>query len=149
MAAIRSRRPALHTGDLFEIPQPAEPVPGSMDYRTVVAGLVNKMIDDSGRTRFAIAAATSELAGKEVSKGMLDAYTAKSRDGFNVPAYLIPAIEASCQSHLYSNWLAGIRGGRLLIGRDALLAELGRIERQRDEFAGQARILKDTLRRTR
>lgn len=120
-----------------------------MDYRAVVAQLIARMLADSGLSRFAVAAAVSELTGKEVSKYMLDAYTAESRDEFNAPAYLIPAIETACKSHLYANWLAGVRGGRLLIGRDALAAELGRIERQRDELAGQARALKDTLRRSR
>lgn len=149
MAGIRSRRPSTYSGDLFEIPMPANPLPGSMDYRAVVAHLLARMITESGLTRYAIAAQASELVGKEVSKYMLDAYTAESRDEFNPPAWLMPAIEAVCKSHLYSNWLAEIRGGRLLIGRDALAAELGRIERQRDELGSQARTIKEQMRKGR
>lgn len=149
MAGMQSRRAGVYTGDLFEIPVPANPIPGSMDYRAVVSHLLAKMMAESGMTRFAIAAAVSELVGKEVSKYMLDAYTAESRDEFNGPAWLMPAIEVACKSTLYSGWLAGVRGGRLLIGRDALAAELGRIERQRDELGDQARSIKDKLRKGR
>lgn len=137
------------TGDLFEVPQAPAPVPGSMDYRTVVAHLVSKMIAESGLDRFEVAARVSRLVAKDVSKYMLDGYTAESRDEFNAPAYLVPVIELVCDSHVFSNWLAGIRGGRLLVGRDALAAELGRIERQRDELGTQARQLKEQLRRGR
>lgn len=149
MAGIRSRRPSTYSGDLFEIPMPASPLPGSMDYRAVISHLLATMMAESGMTRFAIAAAVSELVGKEVSKYMLDAYTAESRDEFNGPAWLMPALEVACKSTLYSSWLAGVRGGRLLIGRDALAAELGRIERQRDELGEQARTIKDQLRKGR
>ncbi|MCP1375352.1 hypothetical protein [Dyella lutea] len=149
MGGIRSRTSGGHTGDLFAIPVPASPLPGSMDYRAVVAHLVASMIAESGLTRYAIAAQVSELVNKDVSKYMLDAYTAESRDEFNAPAWLLPVIETVCKSHLYSNWLAEIRGGRLLIGRDALAAELGRIERQRDELGTQARTIKEQLRKVR
>lgn len=137
------------TLDLFEVPRPAAPLPGSMDYRAAVAHLLGEMLRESGKDRFTVAVEMSRLAGKDVSKYMLDGYTAESRDEFNIPAYLMPVAETVCQSHLYSNWLAVVRGGRMLIGRDALAAELGRIERQRDELASQARRLKDTLRRSR
>ena len=140
---------SIGTGDLFEVPHTPAPVPGSMDYRAVVAHLLSQMIAESGLDRFEVAARMSRLTGKDVSKYMLDGYTAESREEFNAPAYLIPVAELVCESHLYSNWLAGIRGGRLLVGRDALNAELGRIERQRDELGTQARQLKEQLRRGR
>ncbi|MGO4699841.1 hypothetical protein [Dyella sp. 2RAB6] len=133
--------------DLFEVPRPAATLPGSMDYRTTVAHLLSEMFRESGKDRQSVAADMTRLAGKEVSKYMLDGYTAESRDEFNIPAYLMPVAEAACQSFIYSNWLASVRGGRLLIGQDALAAELGRIERERDELATRARYLRETLRR--
>lgn len=143
-----SRRDAS-TADLFEVPKPVAPAPASMDYRATVAHLLTEMFSDSGLDRWEIAARTSRLAGKEVSKYMLDAYTAESRDEYNAPAWLIPILETVCNAHPVSNWLASLYGGRLYIGRDALTAELGRIEGQRDELADKARALKGTLRRSR
>ncbi len=142
-----SRRDAS-TGDLFAVPQPAAPVSGAMDYRTVMAHLLAEMLRESSRDRYAVAAEASRLAGKELSKYMLDAYTAESRETFNAPAWAIPALETACGSHRITSWLAGVRGGRLLIGREALNAELGRLERQRDEAGQQIRALRDQLRRS-
>lgn len=140
------------TGDLFfEVPRPAAPVPGSMDFRPVVTALVGQMLDHAsknGKDRWAVAADVSRLAGKEVSKNMLDAYSAPSREDYNVPAWLMPLLETACDSHLYTAWLADVRGARLSIGRDALAAELGRISRERDELTERQRALREQLRRT-
>jgi hypothetical protein len=142
------RRIYAASGDLFvEIPKPAASVPGSMDFRSAVSGLCGEIL--RGHDRHQVAADASRLTGKDVSKYMLDGYTAESRDDFNLPAYLIPAIETVCASHALTQWLAGIRGGRLLIGREALEAEVGRIEQQRLELSERARAIKDTLRRSR
>lgn len=122
------------TLDLFEVPQPAAPLPGAMDYRAVVAGIVGEMLRTCGADRHEIAARCSRLAGKDITKYMLDAYTSEAREEFNAPAWLMPVLEAACSSHLYTNWIAGVRGGRLLIGREALTADLGRLEKQRLEI---------------
>ncbi|GAP66300.1 hypothetical protein MBSD_n1604 [Mizugakiibacter sediminis] len=137
------------TPDLFEVPRPAAPLPGSMDYRTTVCGLLSTMLEESGQSRFAIAAKVSELTGREVTKYMLDSYCAESREDYNAPAFIMPVIEVAAGSYVYSNWLASIRGGRLLVGRDALAAELGRVERMKEELAQQERAIKDQLRRGR
>lgn len=137
------------SGDLFAVPQPAAPVPASMDHRATLGHLLGDMMAASGLDRYEIAARASRLAGKEVSKYMLDAYTAESREEFNLPAWLIPALETACDSHAITAWLATARGGRLYVGPDALAAELGRIERQREALTAQARGIKDTLRKTR
>lgn len=123
------------TGELFgldQIPQPAPVVPGGMDYRTRVSSIVKEMLDvararDPDLDRPMIAAKLTRLTGKDISKAMLDGYTAESREAFNAPAYLMPAIEVVCDSTLYSDWLAGVRGGKLVLGPAALDAEIGRL----------------------
>lgn len=133
------------TPDLFEVPVEPAALPASMDHRATIAHLLAEMLAASGHDRYEIAARASRLAGKEVSKYMLDAYTAESRDEFNLPLWLLPAIEAACESHQLTTWLCVARGGRLFIGADALAAELGRIERQRDALHSQASIIKRRL----
>lgn len=135
------------TGDLFAVPRAAAQVPASMDFRAVVAHLVTDMIQAGEGDRYAIAGRMSRLVGKDVSKAMLDGYTAESRVAFNLPLYLVPALEAACETTLLTEWLASVRGGRVLLGRDVLAAELGRLERQRDELAEQSRRIRDQLRR--
>lgn len=141
------RRIDILTGDLFAVPQAAAADPGSMDYRSTVSIILGDMLQACGRDRHDVAAAASKLTGKDVSKHMLDGYTAESREDFNVPLYLAPALEVACGSYELSGWLAKVRGARLVIGADALNAELGRLERLRDSTGEQIKVLKERLRR--
>lgn len=137
------------TGDLFVVPQPAAPLPGSMDYRASLSHLLGEMLRNAGKDRQDVAHAASKLTGHTVSKHMLDGYTAESREEFNLPFWLVPVLETACGSHALTNWLVGVRGGRLLIGREALSADLGRIQRQKDDLAAQERALREIMRRCR
>lgn len=143
------------SGDLFaDIPRPAPAVPGSMDYRTQIAHLVSHALDEARRRdpaldRYAIAAVVSRLVGKESSKSMLDGYTAESREAFNLPAYLLPALETACGTTCLSEWLAGIRGGVLVLGAATLDAEIGRVEGEREALNDQLRELREMRRRLR
>ncbi len=127
---------------LFEIPSPAEPLPATMDYRAAVSHLVGEVLRATPVDRHAVAAEMSRLSGREISKYMLDAYASEGREEFNMPFCLAPVLEAACESHAFTRWLADLRGGRLLLGRDALNAEIGRLERVKDEASKKIRDLK-------
>lgn len=133
------------TPDLFEVPEPAAAVPAGLDYRAAIAHLVGELLRQADGDRHQVAAEMSRLTGKDVSKYMLDAYASEARDDFNVPLYLVPALETAVHSHVLTDWLVRTRGGRLLIGRDALNAELGRLERQHDQTMARIRLLKRVM----
>lgn len=139
------RRGDSQTQDLFEVPQAAAPVPASMDYRLQVSELVSHVLDETDGDRYEIASRCSRLSGKDVSKYMLDAYSSGAREEYNVPFWLVPVLESACETHEITNWLVGVRGGRLLIGRDALNAELGKLERIREQAGRQIRELKKRM----
>lgn len=148
----RSNRSDALTGDLFTIPRAAAPIPASMDYRATVTLLVGDMLADAhaaGLDRYEVAAKASRLAGRDVSKNMLDGYTAESREEFNCPLWLAPVLESVCNSTLLADWHASVRGGRLVIGADTLDAEIGRLERVREDAAGKIKQLKELSRRVR
>jgi len=145
MAAVHRAHPAQPALDLFPVPSPAPELPGQMDYRTQVATLVGDVLRGAVGDRFDVAAKMSRLTGKDVSKNMLDAYASDAREDHNLPLYLAPALEVVCESHALTAWLADVRGGRLLIGRDALNAELGKLERARDEAGKRIRQLKTLM----
>jgi hypothetical protein len=130
------------TSDLFEAPPAPAPLAASMDYRRQVSAIVAQALKDAPIDRYEVAALMSKHTGREVSKSMLDGYTAESREAFNLPLYLVPAFEVSVQSFALSRWLPEVRGGRLLIGRDMLDAEIGRLQRQRDQASAQLRQLR-------
>lgn len=137
--------PDTLTRDLFAVPEPAPELPGTHDFRTQVAHLVSEILKRADGDRYAVAAAMTRLTGKDVSKHMLDAYASELREDHNLPLYLVPALEAACESHLITHWLADVRGGQLLIGRDSLMAELGRLERTRDAASKNIKRLKAQL----
>ena len=133
------------TGDLFEVPVPAEPLPGAMDFSLAVRRLMADAIKASPHNAAQIAARMAELTGQNITEHQLHAWTAPSREAWRAPLEFIPAFEASAETTALTAWLAGVRGGRLLIGREALNAELGRLERQRDEAARKIKQLKTQM----
>lgn len=144
-----SRRHDLSTGDLFTLPQPAAPVPASMDYRAQVSSLVSEMLAQAhaaGIDRWEVAARASRLAGRDISKAMLDGYTSEAREEFNVPFWVVPLLETVCGSTLLTQWLARVRGGVLKVGAETLDAEIGRLLHEREKAGDQLRQL-TTLRR--
>lgn len=133
------------TGDLFEVPQPAAPIDASMDYRREVAALISKVLKEADIDRHDVAASMSRLSGREVSKYMIDAWCSESRDTYNMPFYEAAVLETVCHSHALTNWLTCKRGAMLLVGRDALNAELGKLERLKGEAAAKIRDLKKMM----
>lgn len=118
-----------------------------MDYRQTVSLTVAEMLREAGMDRFGVAAEMSRLTGKSVTKLMLDGYTAESRDTFNLPAYLQPALEVACRSTALTEWQARVRGGELLVGAATMDAEIGRLEHERDQAAERIKQLRKLRRR--
>lgn len=153
---MSARRRDSLSGDLFldGIPRPAPALPASMDFRPQLSHLVGDMLTaaharDPELDRYGIAALMSRYAGKEVSKAMLDGYTAESREAFNLPMWLVPALETACGSTALSEWLAEIRGGRLVLGPAAIDAEIGRLEGEREATNERLKELREWRRRVR
>ncbi|MDH5785363.1 MAG: hypothetical protein OEZ16_07110 [Chromatiales bacterium] len=140
----RHRRDTL-TLDLFEVPQPAAQLPASMDYGREIAHLVSEALNGAEGDRFEVASRMSRLTGRDVSKYMLDAWSSEARDAYNMPFYMVPVLETACETHMFSNWLADKRGGRLLIGKETLTAELGKFERMKEEVTRKIRELKKMM----
>ena len=134
------------TQDMFAVPVPANES-AACGFGVQVANLVSEVLRHSEYDRHEVAARMTRYSGKEVSKYMLDAWSAESRDSFNIPLYLVPALEyaAGTSVHNLTNWLAVVRGGRLLVGRETLEAELGKAERERETAAKRIKELKQRL----
>lgn len=134
-----------HTLDLFAVPQPAPNLPASMNYRSEVANLVGEVLKEADGDRYEIASRMSRLAGVEVSKYMLDAWSSEGREAYNMPFYIAPVLESACHTHALTNWLADKRGGQLLVGRETLNAELGKLERLKEDATRKIRDLKKVM----
>lgn len=139
-----SRAPDTVTPDLFEVPaEPAE-LPGAMDHGLAVRRLLAAAVKAAPLNGAQIAARMTELTGAAVSEHMLHAWCAPSREAWRFPLEYLPAFEAAAHTHALTAWLAQVSGGRLYLGRDALQAELGRLEARRDETS---RLIREVKRR--
>lgn len=142
------KRDAL-TPDLFDVPQPAA-VSAGYDFRVEVSTVLGSMLEQArldGAKRDVVAARVSQVARRDVSAAMLNNYTSPAHSTFNLPFYLVPAVEHACNSHALTNWLAEKRGAQMLVGNDVLNAELGRLELMRDAAAQRARELRRAMRK--
>lgn len=106
---------------------------------------MSEILKGSELDRYEIAARMSRLSGDDVSKNMLDAWSSPARTEHNLPLYRAPLLEEVCATHAMTDWLVHLRGGRVSYGREALDAELGRLERVAADATRKARELKRML----
>lgn len=133
-----------YTPDMFEVPTQVNQ-PGTLSIGQAIRALLSEQLKACELTRFDVAAAMSQLTGTEITKHQLDSWTAESREAWRFPVEYLPAFEVAVGTHAITAFLVDLRGGRLLIGKDALVAELGRLERVRDEAGKRIRALKSRM----
>jgi hypothetical protein len=134
------------TSDLFgAIPKPADLESPAMDLKVRIAHAMSRAMKRCSRDRYEIAARMSRILGREISKHMLDAYAAPSKDT-HVPnlSFCIAFDEATDQNELL-NLYASLRGCGVLVGEETLRAELGRLEVEESEIKKRRREIKAYL----
>lgn len=137
------------TADLFD-GYPSVPVargnrPGSLDIDSEFRWLLSNLMKASALSRQQISARMSELVGHEISKHQLDSWTAESRDGWRFPVAYLPAFEVAIESHELTAFIADLRGARLYVGKEALMAQLGKVEAAKLQLKRQEAALKRLL----
>ena len=136
------------TADLFDlvaVPVERSCLPGKLDIGIQFRHLLSDLLKDSSLSRTMVAARMSELVGHEITKHQLDSWTAESRDGWRFPLEYLPALEVALESHELLTWLADIRGAKLFVGKEALEAQLGKLESMKDAIRKQETLIKREL----
>lgn len=133
------------TLDMFDVPVAIPALTGNLDLDLPLREALSDALKYADLNRWKVAAEMSRLTGREISKHMLDAYTAESRTDHNFPFRYAAAFEAVTGSYCLTNLLAKSRGCKVLVGDEALLAELGRIEQMEQEIRQQKTALKRYL----
>jgi len=137
------RRPSdTLTLDLFEVPVPTTPMPGALNFNLVLRHLLSDLLKRCPQSREIVAARMSELTGDAITKHQLDAWTAESREGWRFPLEYLPAFEVAVETHQITTWLADLRGCKVLVGKEALDAEIGKLERLKEDAARKIKQLK-------
>ncbi len=103
-------------------------------------------IKESPHSRFQIAAQMSDLLGIEISKTMIDSWTAESREGINrFPACYLPAFCHAVESIEPLKVLADLVGSFVVQGQEALLIEQSKINLQKEKLAEKERAIRILL----
>lgn len=145
-----ARRPAqdsrqLNLQGLFQVPRPPEPVGGSLNFGPELRATLSRVLKDCPDSREVVAGRMSELLGVEISVHQLNAWTAESREGWRFPFEYAAAFEQATGCHALTELLARKRGCIVLVGEEALKAELGRLEMKEDEIRKRKRQLKSYM----
>lgn len=130
------------TMDLFEVPVPTAPLPGALNFSLQLRHLLSEALKACPLSRTDVAARMSELTGDTITKHQLDAWTAESREGWRFPLEYLAAFEVAVGTTALSAWIASVRGGKLLMGKEALDAEIGKLERMKEDAARKIKQLK-------
>ncbi len=133
------------TMDLFEVPVPTPSVPGAMNFNMELRHLLSDVLKGCPKSRAEVAAQMSVLSGDHITIHMLNAWTAESREGWRFALEYLPAFEVATETTAVTAWIASLRGGKVLIGKEALDAEIGKLERLRDEATKQIKQLKKAM----
>lgn len=103
---------------------------GSMDIDRLFREAISEALKNCPLSRYQVAARMSELTGQEITKAMLDSWTAESKEGHRFPAIFLPAFceAVGCSEPL--KILGHLVGVFVLPGPEALRAEIRRLEEE-------------------
>lgn len=126
----KRRRSDMLTLDLFDVPPSPAMEPGSLDSNARIASAMAEAIRGCSHDRHEIAARMSRLTGYEVTRTMLDAYTSEAHAQHNISLARAIAFDAATEGYSLLNLYARARGCSVMVGTDALLAEMGRADQE-------------------
>jgi hypothetical protein len=139
------RRHDSLTMDLFEVPVPTAPMPGALNFNLALRRLLSDILKSYPASREIVAGRMSELTGDQITKYQLDSWTAESREGWRFPLEYLPAFEVATETTELLVWAANVRGGKVLIGKEALDAEIGKLERVKEEASRKIKQYKQVM----
>jgi hypothetical protein len=128
---------------LRQLQAPVAPVgddEGSLNLAGPLGRAMNTAIRECSLSRWEIAGAMSHLLGREISKAMLDSWTAESKDGHRPPADVITAlcVVTKCKEPLLV--LSEPVGLFIVPGPDALRAEIQKLDEEAKKIAALKRM---------
>ena len=112
---------------------------GRMNMRTQLRNAINSALKKCRLSRWEVAGKMSHLLGVEISKFMLDAWTAESKVEHRFPAEYLPAFCAVTGDNGPLSLLAEKAGLYALPGPDALRSEIQRIDEEAKRLAAEKR----------
>ena len=104
--------------------------PGDMNVDIPFRERVSDALRNCPLSRYQVAARMSEMVGQDITKTMLDSWTAESKEQHRFPAVFLPAFCEAVGSTEPLRMLGQVVGAFVLPGPEALRAEIQRIEEE-------------------
>ena len=108
----------------------AAQTPGSLDMDRQFREAISEALRGCPRSRYQVAARMSELLGQDITKTMLDSWTAESKEQHRFPAVFLPAFCEAVGSTEPIRMIGQRVGAFVLPGPEALRAEIQRIDEE-------------------
>ena len=114
-------------------------VVGSLNIRCTLRSALSAAIQKCSLSRYEIAGRMSALMDQEISKFMIDAWLAESKEGHRFPAEHLPAFCEATGCHEPLRILAEKAGMFALPGPEALRAEIQRLDEETKKLGKEKR----------
>ncbi|MDY6857398.1 MAG: hypothetical protein SWO11_22375 [Thermodesulfobacteriota bacterium] len=122
------------------------PNPGSFNIDSEFRELISQSLKECRHSRYYVAGKMSELTGVEITKTMLDSWTAESKEYHRFPAIFLPAFCEATGNSEPLQMLGEKIGVFVLPGQEALRAEIQRLKEKRERINKSIRKRKAFLR---
>ena len=124
-----------------------EIAPGSMWIGNRLRNELSNGLRKCMLSRYEVASKMSELVGMEITKSMLDSWTAESKEYHRFPSEYLPAFCAVTGHKEPLRLMARTIKCYLLEGKEALMAEIGQIDQVKRELAKREKAVRNLLER--
>jgi hypothetical protein len=139
---ITSRQSA----SLFELIKKIEPQTESLSiYQLSLREVISQAIRKCNLSRYHIVAKMSEELEIDITKSMLDSWTAESKDGHRFPCEYLPAFCRAVGNNDAILWLVHQVGAYLIGSKEIYELELGKIQQIKMELGEREREIKRML----
>lgn len=133
----------------YAVERPAH-ASGSLDFDRELRAALTRAVKETPKRRAEIAAEMTdlvfgEIGETEITKAQIDAWTAGSKIEWRFPLQYLPAFVQATGAVWLLDLVAGKCGCRVLVGEQALLAELGAIHLQKRELAARETAIKKAV----
>ncbi len=132
MANLKKRFSNKNQSTIFELIQEhnanSNPEPGSMDIDRAFREAVSLDLKECPLSRYQVVAVMSELIGQDITKAMLDSWTADSKEQHRFPAIFLPAFCEATGGSRTLRLLGNVSKRYVMDGPDALRADIRRDE---------------------
>jgi len=119
--------------------------PGQLNLDVSIRELITEALKKTTLSRYQVAAIMSEDLGKEITKAMIDSWSAESKENNRFPLAYLNAFMKATGDKTILRLLCGTAGGYYIESEDALRLELGKIVEEKRKLNGKEKLIRDYL----